>query len=219
MSGFAADPQASADATDLAQQLKLATGPLHRQVERSGLMRRILAGDFVHADYVALLHGLAALYGALEEALARHASHPGLAMVIDRALFRTEALRRDLQALAPAARVALTPATAAYVTRLHWIDQHDPGLLLAHAYVRYLGDLSGGQVVQRIVARALKLTPPTGLHFYNFGDAPTVAARAHAFRRGLAALRLDADVVQALTAEAQWSFAQHAQMFSELDRR
>jgi heme oxygenase len=219
MSGSAADPQAGADATDLAQELKLATGPLHRQVERSGLMRRILAGDFAQADYVALLHDLAALYGALEEALARHASHPWLAMVIDRALFRTEALRRDLQALAPAASVALTPATAAYVTRLRWIEQHDPGRLLAHAYVRYLGDLSGGQVVQRIVARTLKLTPPTGLHFYDFGDAPTVAARAQAFRRGLAALRLDADVVQALTAEAQWSFAQHAQMFSELDRR
>jgi heme oxygenase len=219
MSGFAAHPQASADATDLAQQLKLATGPLHRQVERSGLMRRILAGDFGHADYVALLHDLAALYGALEAALARHASHPWLALVIDRALFRSEALRRDLQALAPAARVALSPATAAYVTRLRWIDQHDPGRLLAHAYVRYLGDLSGGQVVQRIVARALKLTPPAGLHFYDFGDAPTVAARAQAFRRGLAALRLDADAVQALTAEAQWSFAQHAQMFSELDRR
>jgi heme oxygenase len=219
MSGSAADPQAGADATDLAQELKLATGPLHRQVERSGLMRRILAGDFAQADYVALLHDLAALYGALEEALARHASHPWLAMVIDRALFRTEALRRDLQALAPAASVALTPATAAYVTRLRWIKQHDPGRLLAHAYVRYLGDLSGGQVVQRIVARTLKLTPPTGLHFYDFGDAPTVAARAQAFRRGLAALRLDADVVQALTAEAQWSFAQHAQMFSELDRR
>lgn len=219
MSGPAADPQASAGATDLAQQLKLATGPLHRQVERTGLMRRILAGDFVHADYVALLLDLAALYGALEAALARHASHPWLAMVIDRELFRTEALRHDLQALAPAARVALTPATAAYVTRLRWIDRHDPGRLLAHAYVRYLGDLSGGQVVQRIIARTLTLTPPVGLRFYDFGDAPTVAMRAQAFRHGLAALRVDADAVQALTAEAQWSFSQHAQMFSELDRR
>jgi heme oxygenase len=219
MSESAADPHAGADATDLAQQLKLATAALHRQVERSGLMRRILAGDFVHADYVALLHDLAALYGALEAALARHASHPWLATVIDRALFRTEALHLDLQALPPAARVALTPAAAAYVVRLHWLDQHDPGRLLAHAYVRYLGDLSGGQVVQRIVARTLELTPPAGLHFYDFGDTPTVTARAQAFRRGLAALRVDADAVQALTAEAQWSFAQHAQMFGELDRR
>ncbi|MCK7500861.1 MAG: biliverdin-producing heme oxygenase [Comamonadaceae bacterium] len=40
----------------------------------------------------------------------------------------------------------------AYVARLRWLDRHDPGRLLAHAYVRYLGDLSGGQVVQRIVA-------------------------------------------------------------------
>jgi heme oxygenase len=219
MSESAADPQANAAATDLAQQLKQATAPLHRQVERSGLMRRLLAGDFGHADYVTLLHDLAALYGALETALARHASHPWLAPVIDHALFRTESLRRDLQALPLAAPRDPSPATVAYVVRLRWLDQHDPGRLLAHAYVRYLGDLSGGQVVQRIVARTLGLTPPAGLRFYDFGDAPTVAARAHAFRRGLAALRLDADAVQALSAEAQWSFAQHVQMFSELDRR
>ncbi|MDZ7651645.1 MAG: biliverdin-producing heme oxygenase [Burkholderiaceae bacterium] len=219
MSESAADPQASAGTTDLAQKLKLATAPLHRQVERSGLMRRLLAGDFVPTDYVALLHDLAALYGALEAALARHGSHPWLAVVIDRALFRADALRRDLHALQPAAQVALSPAAAAYVVRLQWLDQHDAGLLLAHAYVRYLGDLSGGQVVQRIVARTLGLTPPTGLRFYDFGGMPAVAARAEAFRHSLAALRLDADAVQALTVEAQWSFAQHAQMFIELDRR
>jgi heme oxygenase len=219
MSEPAADPHAGAGAADLAQQLKLATATLHRQVERSGLMRRILAGNFVHADYVALLHDLAALYGALEAALARHASHPWLATVIDRSLFRAEALQRDVQALSPAARVDLSPAAAAYVVRLQWLDQHDPGLLLAHAYVRYRGDLSGGQVVQRIVARTLGLTPPAGLRFYDFGSVPAVAARAQAFRHSLAALRLDADAVQALTVEAQWSFAQHAQMFIELDQR
>jgi heme oxygenase (biliverdin-producing, ferredoxin) len=219
VSGAAAEPQANAAATDLAQRLKVATAPLHRQVERSGLMRRILAGDFVHADYVALLHDLAALYGALEPALARHASHPWLAPVVDRALFRTEALRRDLQDLPRATRVAPTAAAVAYVARLRWLDRHAPGRLLAHAYVRYLGDLSGGQVVQRIVARTLGLTPPTGLHFYDFGDAATAAARAQAFRRGLAALRLEPDAAEGLTSEAQWSFAQHAQMFFEQDRR
>jgi heme oxygenase len=192
---------------------------LHRQVERSGLMRRILAGDFGHADYVALLHDLAALYGTLESALNRHASHPWLEPVIDRALFRAESLHSDLQALPPAVPRDPSPAAAAYVVRLRWLDRHDPGRLLAHAYVRYLGDLSGGQLVQKIVARTLGLTPPAGLRFYDFGDAATVNARAQAFRHSLAALRLDADAVQALTVEAQWSFAQHAQMFGELDRR
>ncbi|MCK7500860.1 MAG: hypothetical protein MZW92_69790 [Comamonadaceae bacterium] len=49
---------------------------MHRQVERSGLMRRILAGDFGHADYVALLHDLAALYGTLEAALSAACQPP-----------------------------------------------------------------------------------------------------------------------------------------------
>lgn len=42
-----------------------------------------------------------------------------------------------------------------------------PGLL-AHSYVRYLGDLSGGQFIAARIKRAYNLNGPDGLRFYHF---------------------------------------------------
>lgn len=43
-------------------------------------------------------------------------------------------------------------------------------LLLAHAYVRYMGDLNGGQQIKERVAQAYQLEPGSddGLRFYRF---------------------------------------------------
>lgn len=49
-------------------------------------------------------------------------------------------------------------------------DSADPSLLLAHAYVRYLGDLSGGQTIRRQVAKAYAIDAEdgSGVKFYEF---------------------------------------------------
>lgn len=45
-------------------------------------------------------------------------------------------------------------------------------MLLSHSYVRYLGDLSGGQVLRRRVAKAYGLAEDddAGVEFYTFGS-------------------------------------------------
>lgn len=202
--------------------LREATWPLHREVERSGLMRRILGGRFERAQYVALLHNLHAIYATLEPLLLRHAQHPWLAGIHDPALFRADALREDLRVLAgsPAEQEpagSLQPATREYLARLQSLDRGAPQLLAAHAYVRYLGDLSGGQALARVVARALALTPPAGVRFYDFGPAAQVEQRTAAFRAGLARIPADAAGAQQLAAEAQRAFGLHGALFRELD--
>ena len=60
---------------------------------------------------------------------------------------------------------------AEYTSRLRALaSARDPAPLLAHAYVRYLGDLSGGQVIRRRVARAYGLEDDggAGVSFYEF---------------------------------------------------
>ena len=73
----------------------------------------------------------------------------------------------------------LTTAATAYVERLAWLDERDAPLLVAHSYVRYLGDLSGGQVLGRVVAGALRLGDGRGTAFYTFGPpgAEALASR------------------------------------------
>lgn len=58
-----------------------------------------------------------------------------------------------------------------FIERIHTIaSSPDPSALLAHAYVRYLGDLSGGQIIRRHIAKAYGLDPVSGLgtQFYEF---------------------------------------------------
>ena len=160
-------------ALSLPQRLKAATAEQHRRVERSGVMATLLRGRIERLAYLALLRNLHALYAALEPALSRQAAHPAVGPVVVPELFRRDALESDLRALQreadPPAEV-LRPATVAYVERLREIEATQPELLVAHAYVRYLGDLSGGQHLRRIVRRALALQGAAGTCFYDFGD-------------------------------------------------
>jgi heme oxygenase len=62
-------------------------------------------------------------------------------------------------------------AATRYANRIATVVAHDPDLLLAHAYVRYLGDLSGGQILKRLLARTLRLDE-TMLAFHTFPLVP-----------------------------------------------
>ena len=54
----------------------------------------------------------------------------------------------------------------------------NPAPLLAHAYVRYLGDLSGGQTIRHILAKAYGLDEAagTGVSFYAFKELRSAKA-------------------------------------------
>lgn len=203
-------------------QLKTATATLHRRVERTPFMASLLRGEVDRQRYVGLLLNLQALYAALEEALTRHGTTPCVAPVVMPELFRGRAIAADLQALAGDGLPAHAPLTAAmqqYVERLHILSTAKPGLLVAHAYVRYLGDLNGGQALRRVVARSLGLeggSDNTGTHFYDFGDSITQQRLVQRFRAGLEAAAAQLQDPQALTAEAISAFERHECMFEEL---
>jgi heme oxygenase len=203
----------------LAERLKTETRSLHTAAERSHFMGALMRGEVDRAAYCALLRNLSAIYGALEPALVRHAGHPLIAPLHAPALFRATALARDLGHLhGPrwAGDLALQDATRQYVARLHELDARRPGLLVAHAYVRYLGDLSGGQMLRRVVARNPALGGEQGVAFYDFGDPLATRALTESFRAGLASLAPDVSEADALVAEARRAFGLHQQLFEEL---
>jgi heme oxygenase len=203
----------------LPERLRLETRALHVQTERSGAMADLLAGRLDRGGFTALLRNLHAIYLALEQALEHHAAARWLAPLPWRALQRAPALAEDLVVLhGPGWRddLPLQPASAGYVERLEGLDAADPPTLVAHAYVRYLGDLHGGQMLRRVIARQLDLKGEAGTRFYDFGDEPRVLALRQALRTGLAALPLDDAAADRVVAEAQWAFMQHQQLFVQL---
>jgi heme oxygenase len=204
---------------NLGEALRLQTRPLHVQVERSGVMQALLRGRVDRSTYCALLRNLHAIYGALEDGLDHHAERPNVACVRIAGLARSEPLAQDLLALHGIgweSAYPVLPATGRYVRRLREIDLSAPDLLPAHAYVRYLGDLSGGQVLRRIVAKALALGDPAGTRFYAFGEPDCAPELALRFRAGLDAIDADATAIAELVAEAQWGFALHGDLFEQL---
>ena len=204
----------------LPERLKNQTRSLHMQVERSAFMNTLLRSKMNRRSYVAMLRNLHAIYAALEAALARHAGDAAIAPIYEEALFRTEPPARDLQVLHgpgwPDA-IGVQPACEAYVARLGQIADAGPAdLLVAHAYVRYLGDLSGGQLLRRIVAESFHPPAGTGTSFYDFGDAARTAQLTAAFRAGLGEVSHDSERIEAIVGEAVAAFERHKALFDEL---
>ena len=203
----------------LSVRLRVETKNLHTEVERAGIMPTLLRGHLARPTYCALLRNLHALYEALEPALLRHAAHAAVAPVFFPALFRQGALADDLNTLHGPGWLrdfALKPATQQYVARLHTLDAQQPELLAAHVYVRYLGDLSGGQMLRKIVAKSFQLDSPDGTRFYDFGSVDEVDAHLRNFRAGLGAITTAAKHIDALVAEARNAFGLHRALFVEL---
>lgn len=190
-------------------------------------MAQLIKGRLGRKGYIALLRNLHAIYAALEAALNRHAAEPALAVLGAPLFHREAALAADLNALyGPGWPVLpLAPAAQAYAARLLVLADTAPVLLAAHAYVRYLGDLHGGQMLKRLVARSLAAdldgAVPDGsaeatTRFYEFGSDAEVLALRQAFRAGLARIEADTATADRLVAEARWAFELHVALFSEL---
>ncbi|MFN3493749.1 MAG: heme oxygenase (biliverdin-producing) [Hydrogenophaga sp.] len=208
----------------LSARLRSGTRTLHAEAERTGVMRDLLRGRLGLPGYVALLQNLQALYAALEKALQSCESDAKVGPVCQPALFRQMAIERDLSAYgAPVTdpAVPLVPGMRAYVSRLETLGRGSSPRLVAHAYVRYLGDLHGGQVLARVVRDAFPWRSSAeagGLDFYHFGSADVVAGHIGALRQALDALPLSPAETDAVIDEACWAFGQHVRVFEELAR-
>lgn len=203
----------------LSDMLREGTREAHRAAERGPAVRSFLRGDLGRAGYIRLLAGLLRTYAALEAGLVRHRAHPCVGPIVIPALFRAPALAADLaHFLGPDWQDHLpdSPAGERYAAHLLRLARRDPALLVAHAYTRYLGDLSGGQVLRARAAAALGLSERAGLSFYDFPQIADHAAFKAEYRARLDALPVDDAAADALVAEAREAFAASAALLAEL---
>lgn len=206
-------------ASPLSVALRETTASAHERAEKSGFIDDLLQGHSCPAAFTALTIQLEAVYDQFESLLTGHyAGHPLLRAVDDRSLDRTAALSRDVEHLLRGARPGadqLVPATHAYVARLR--DDHDPEMMLAHHYVRYLGDLSGGQVIARLVQRHYAV-PAAGLSFYRFEGIDAIKPYKDRYRAALDSIVMTADARDRVLARAVEAFELNAAVFADLER-
>lgn len=191
------------------------TKALHTEAERSGVMAALLRGQASRAAYLRLLVSLHAIYEALERGLETQSTHPVLAPMHEPAFARLAALEQDLRSVLGddwAARTEVPALARDYASHLDELARERPVLLLAHAWLRYLGDLNGGQVLARLMRHSPALAEMPA-HFYEFPALPEPRAAAAAWKTRLDALGLDAAMHEALVAEASEGFRKHIALF------
>ncbi|KAJ1174099.1 hypothetical protein NDU88_005922 [Pleurodeles waltl] len=187
-------PRSHSAVGDLSEALKEAIQEVHQQAQDTEFMRSFLKRQLSLDQYKLVMSSLYFVYDALEEEIERNKNHPGYAPVYFPAeLHRKAALEHDLEYFyGPQWRqeIPCPKATRKYVDRLHYVGQQMPEILVAHAYTRYLGDLSGGQVLKRIPQKVLQLpTSGEGLAFFTFDDVSSPTKFKQLYRAHMNAMK------------------------------
>src|SRR5699024_227845 len=80
--------------------------------------------------------------------------------------------------------ITALPATLEYVARIEEICSNWAGGFVAHHYTRYLGDLSGGQAIRRMMQRYFGFEED-GVRFYRFLEIESPRDFKNAYRQEL----------------------------------
>lgn len=206
----------------LSRTLRSRTATAHGDAEQSLFMEQLFSGALSRvalADYTGQLWFL---YSALERAVRAHAGGNLLASVADPRLERVPALERDMVELGGEFwrdEIVPGPGTVAYIRHLDGLaDAGDQLGLLAHHYVRYLGDLSGGQVIARMFREHYGVGAD-GLHFYDFALIGKIKPYRDGYRERLDGLSLGELEISRLLSAANEAFGLNQAVFRDLAGR
>ncbi|MBS9391080.1 MAG: heme oxygenase (biliverdin-producing) [Dolichospermum sp. WA123] len=205
---------------DLAMKLRVGTQQAHTDSENLGFMKCFVKGVVDRDCFIQLLRNFYFVYSELETAIEKHKQHPVINLIYFPELNRQSSLEQDMLFYYGNQwhkRITPSPAAQAYIARIQQISTHEPALLLAHSYTRYLGDLSGGQMLQKIAQSALKLSGYEGTSFYNFQQIPDKQAFKEKYRQALDKLSIDDKTTDKIVAEANHAFKLNMQILKELE--
>ncbi|NEC05333.1 biliverdin-producing heme oxygenase [Streptomyces sp. SID7909] len=200
--------------------IRIASHEQHTEAETSTFMGDLLGGRLGVDAYTRYTEQLWFVYRALEEGAGALASDPVAAPFIQPELMRTAELERDLahlrgdgwrEGLAP------LPATAAYAERVAECARTWPAGYIAHHYTRYLGDLSGGQIIRDKAEKTWGFARKgDGVRFYVFEEIPNPAAFKRGYRELLDAVNADDLEKRRIVDECKRAFALNTAVFREL---
>ena len=143
--------------------LKELTAEVHAEAESQPFIKSIFAGNVDKGKYTDYVYQLFHVYGLMEILASKHNIFDDM-----EDLKRAKLAQKDWAELCEDLTTTvfnIRPSTLKYLQYLDNIKD-DPKKLLAHVYVRHMGDMFGGQ-------QLAKLTPGNG-HMYKFEDIPSL---------------------------------------------
>lgn len=137
--------------------LKDATWDKHREIEKLPLIQVMFDGKFNEVMYADYLYELKHIYKKIEDLSDKHNITDGMPD-----LNRYDAICKDIAELNITFDRDLMQSTVEYLEHLDHLSNTNPKLLMAHVYVRHMGDLFGGKLMAKVV-------PGSGF-MYQFAD-------------------------------------------------
>ena len=199
-------------------RLKEVTKADHDEAEGSEFITTLMNGTRSSRDYVLLLAQYTYIYSALEVEVRALASDPDLAPIFDLRLERMSKIQADLDSLLPAHGLTdipeALPATQDYVRHIR-AAADDPARIVAHHYLRYLGDLSGGQIIGRLVERHYGIAQDD-LSMWRFDGIDKHKPYKDEYRAKLDVYAVTPERVSSLLEEAAKGFTLNKALFRDL---
>jgi heme oxygenase len=206
--------------SNLAIKLREGTKKAHSMAENVGFIKCFLKGTVEKNSYRGLVRNLYFVYSAMEVEMEKQRNHPIVSAIYFPELNRKANLEQDLlYYFGPNWRDEVQPSTAAqdYIRRIQEVSETAPELLVAHSYTRYLGDLSGGQILKKIAVNAMGLTEGEGTAFYEFDTIQDEKEFKTRYRQALDSLPVDEATADRIVEEANAAFGMNMKMFQELE--
>ena len=209
-------------AVALAGQLREGTKKSHTMAENTGFVACFLKGVVEKTSYRKLIGDLYFVYKAMEEEIDRlvQEDHPVIKHIGFKELFRRQTLEKDLEFYYGnnwLDQIKISESAQSYVNRIKLVANESPELLVGHHYTRYIGDLSGGQILKKIAKKALNLRGDDGLHFYEFQLIEDEKLFKQSYSEILNKLPIDQKIADNIIEEANEAFAYNMNMFRELE--
>ncbi|TFV84757.1 biliverdin-producing heme oxygenase [Microbacterium sp. dk485] len=206
------------DVIPFSTALRERSSAAHPSSEHSTFMSDLMTGEGTREDYVALVAQHWFIYDALEQAAERMRNDPVAAVFISDKLTRLPALEADLDFLVgPHWRASIQPlpTTRRYADRIRAVGATWPGGFVAHHYTRYLGDLSGGIFIGRLMQRRFGFET-NGIGFYLFHDIADPKAFKDVYREQLDAAPWDAAERERVMDEVLVAYRFNTDLFDDL---
>ncbi len=192
----------------------------HETAAMSGFMTALFEERLPVEAYTSMVAQHWFAYVVLEQAGDSLADHPVAGAFVVEALRRVPSLEADLRHLVGddwRERIQPSEATTAYVVRMNEVCFDRPEAFVAHHYTRYMGDLSGGQMIGKIARRTYDLDPGSGAAFYEFPDIEDLTAFKDGYRRQLDVADWTAEERERLLAEVVVAYRLNTEVFTDLD--
>jgi heme oxygenase len=202
----------------LSSLLREGTAEVHKNIEKSSFLKDLFSGKVSKEVYLRYLESFFYLYNELEYSVNLKLSDKNIQKLYFPDLHRTKALYLDLIYFGGASFYPGPPSekTIRYIDHIKKITEKETYKIISHLYVRYLGDLSGGQILGGIIRKIFSLEKGFGDSFYSFpiGD---VDHFKNIYRAQLDSLDLEDFQKMELLEEAKLAFSYNGMMLSELD--